>query len=86
MVTSFRPDAIDVAYIGNFLAPYDKVTDKMDEAGKRLIQRMLERGKITEDYVVVAENQTEKVTSPGENVFKKIVLWPHYDNGLYFDN
>ncbi|XP_066250349.1 peptidoglycan-recognition protein SC1a/b-like [Euwallacea similis] len=80
-----RPDAYDVAYVGNYLAPYDKVNDKMDKAGRRLLKRLLERGKLDKDYVVVAYNQTERVNSPGENVFKRVMLWPHYKPGLYFE-
>jgi len=56
----------------------------MDQAGKRLIERLLEKEKIAQDYIVVGQNQTEKIISPGENVFKKLVFWPHYDSKLYF--
>lgn len=83
-VAVFRPDALDIAYVGNYLPPYDKVTEKMDEAGKRLIKRLVEKNKIAADYVVVGQNQTEKTFSPGENVFKKLVSWPHYDSKLHF--
>ncbi|CAG9770628.1 unnamed protein product [Ceutorhynchus assimilis] len=81
-----RSDSIDIAYVGNYLAPYDRVSDKMDEAGRNLITRLLERKKILKDYIVVAQNQTEKTLSPGENVYKKIIQWPHYDSGIYYKN
>lgn len=80
----FRPDTLDIAYVGNYLPPYDQVTEKMDKAGQRLIERLLEKEKIAQDYIVVGQNQTEKIISPGENVFKKLLFWPHYDSKLYF--
>lgn len=79
-----RNDTLDIAYIGNYLAPYDKMSDQMEESGKKLISRLLEKKKLTQEYIIVAHNQTENSTSPGENIFKKIVHWPHYDSGLYF--
>ncbi|XP_066250351.1 peptidoglycan-recognition protein LF-like [Euwallacea similis] len=76
--------AIDVVYIGNFLAPYDNVTDKMDLAGRKLIERLRKEGYLTPDYVVIGQNQTINTQSPGDNVYSRIVKWPHYDPGLYF--
>lgn len=60
------------------------MTDKMDEAGKRMIARLQTEGYITPDYIVIAQNQTFDTKSPGENVYKRIVKWPHYDYGLYY--
>lgn len=80
----WMPRAIDICYMGNFLTPYDQLTDKMEEAGKRLIQRLRNEGKITEDYVVIPHNQTYNTLSPGQNVYKKLIKWPHYDSSLYF--
>ncbi|XP_060535554.1 LOW QUALITY PROTEIN: uncharacterized protein LOC132707648 [Cylas formicarius] len=77
--------AIDIVYLGNYLAPYDKMTNKMEEAGKRLIAKLLREEKITPDYVLVAQNQTTNTLSPGPNIYEKIIRWPHYDARLYFD-
>ncbi|XP_066155304.1 uncharacterized protein [Euwallacea fornicatus] len=60
--------AIDVVYIGNFLAPYDKLTDKMDLAGRRLIDRLRNEGYLTPDYVVIGQNQTANTLSPGHHM------------------
>ncbi|KAF7268585.1 hypothetical protein GWI33_018333 [Rhynchophorus ferrugineus] len=80
----WMPNAIDIVYIGNYLSPYDQLTDKMEKAGRRLIARLRAEGKITQDYVVIAQNQTVNTQSPGENIFKEIIKWPHYDPSIYF--
>ncbi|KAL1517474.1 hypothetical protein ABEB36_001237 [Hypothenemus hampei] len=78
------PDAIDVAYIGNYFAPFDQVSEKMNEAGIRLCAWLQKIKWIQQDFIVVAHNQTQaNIDSPGENVYKKIIIWPNYDPGLY---
>lgn len=62
------------------------MTDKMDLAGRRLVKKLEKEGYLTSDYVVVAQNQTHNTQSPGENVYSRVIKWPHYDSGLYFKN
>ncbi|KAL1517473.1 hypothetical protein ABEB36_001236 [Hypothenemus hampei] len=81
---AWMPSAIDICYIGNYIRNYDKVSTKMDKAGQRLIARLGIQGYLTSDYVVIGQNQTYNTQSPGDNVYEKIVHWPHYDSQLYF--
>ncbi|KAJ8924775.1 hypothetical protein NQ315_000928 [Exocentrus adspersus] len=81
---AYRNDTIDIAFIGTYT--YDVLTPSMIEAAQLLIEDGLNNNKLTQDYKLVAHNQTTAQISPGPNVFKEIVTWPHYDGGLYFNN
>ncbi|XP_050294877.1 peptidoglycan-recognition protein SC1a/b-like isoform X2 [Anthonomus grandis grandis] len=81
----WQKNAYDIVYLGNYLGPYDQLSDKMETAGKRIIARLRNEGYLTPDYIVIAQNQTFNTLSPGENIFKKIVKWPHYDPGPHFN-
>lgn len=79
-----RDSTIDIVYMGNF--DVDVFTETMSEAGQLLIEDGAKKNKISLDYKVVCHNQTAGQRSPGQNVFKEVVKWKHYDSGLYFNN
>lgn len=77
-----RDSTIDIVFIGNFdIDPFD---DIMAEAALLLIEDGVKNNKIEPDYKVICHNQTSAVNSPGKNVIKAVVKWPHYNGGLFF--
>lgn len=76
-----RDSTIDIVFMGNFdIVALDK---RLVEAAKLLIMKGLKEKKLTPNYKIVCHNQTYSTRSPGVNVFKEVVKWPHYDRGLY---
>lgn len=75
-----RKISIGISFIGDF--NFDTVTTDMIGAAKGLIDQGLELKKISENYTLVAENQTNSrmYLSPGVNVYKVIKTWPHFCN------
>lgn len=72
--------SIGVSFIGDF--NFDNITADMIGAAKVLIQQGVELKKISENYSLVGENQTNSkmFISPGVNVYKVIKNWPHFYN------
>lgn len=77
-------DSIDIAFIGSYA--FDVLTHSMIEATQLLIQDGVDRNKLTKNYTLVAHNQTMNTQSPGDNVYKEIITWPHFDGGMKFGN
>ncbi|KAJ8924774.1 hypothetical protein NQ315_000927 [Exocentrus adspersus] len=73
-----RKISIGISFIGNF--NFDEVNEEMIEAAEALIGQGLELRKISENYALVGENQTDPkmVISPGVNVYKVIRTWPRF--------
>ncbi|XP_018574112.1 peptidoglycan-recognition protein LF-like [Anoplophora glabripennis] len=74
------PNAIDIAFIGSY--SFDVLTDSMIDAAQYLLKVGLRQNKLTEEYILVAHNQTMSTESPGSNVYKEIIKWLHYDGRL----
>ncbi|CAH1112618.1 unnamed protein product [Psylliodes chrysocephalus] len=68
----------DIAIHGNFL--YDQFYDYMENTTRYIIEIGVSLGAIDPYYVVLCENQTQKVDSPGRNIYEKVKLWDHYQN------
>ncbi|XP_074042818.1 uncharacterized protein isoform X3 [Leptinotarsa decemlineata] len=80
----YRNDTVDIVYIGTY--DIDKLTPNMIDAAKTLINDGVSRKYLTEDYIIVCHNQTSPNTwSPGQNIFKEVKTWPHYDSGIFFE-
>lgn len=77
-----RDSTIDIVFFGNF--DVHIFTDTMADAALKLIEDGVKNNKLHPNYKIVNHNQTENQRSPGHNVIKKVVKWPHYDSGLYF--
>ncbi|XP_018575562.1 peptidoglycan recognition protein [Anoplophora glabripennis] len=79
-----RKISIGINFIGDF--NYDDFTEDMRQAAKELIKQGLELKKLSEDYIIVGENQTNSrmYVSPGANVYKVIKHWPHFYNRTLF--
>lgn len=77
-----RDHTIDIVFIGSF--SIDVPTPSMFDAALLLIEDGVRKKKLDPKYKVVCHNQTISQESPGVNVFKEVVKWPHYDHGLYF--
>lgn len=77
----FLEHAIDVVMLGNFAV--DDFTVPMINATKALLEFGVKQKRLTEYYKVVNHNQTEITLSPGINVIKEVVTWPHYDRRNY---
>lgn len=79
-----RDSTIDIVFMGNFDIAVP--TESMTEAALLLIEDGAKKKKLAPNYKVICHNQTTNNRSPGVNVFKEVVKWPHYDSGLYFNH
>lgn len=77
-----RDSTIDIVFMGSF--DIDVFTSFMAEAAILLIEHGVKNNKLVSNYKIVCHNQTASLRSPGQNIFKEVVKWPHYDGGLYF--
>ncbi|CAH1112615.1 unnamed protein product [Psylliodes chrysocephalus] len=68
----------DIVVHGNFL--YDQFYDFMENVTQTIIKAGRFVNVIDQYYVVLCENQTERVDSPGRNIYEKVKLWEHYQN------
>ncbi|KAG5868951.1 hypothetical protein JTB14_014384 [Gonioctena quinquepunctata] len=79
-----RNDTIDIAYIGTY--DIDELTPSMIDAAKVLLKDGMKRKYLTDNYIIVCHNQTEPDRmSPGQNIYREVKTWPHYDPGIYFE-
>lgn len=75
----FGKISISIAFLGNFV--FDELTEEMEDAFFDLIEQGLKLKKLSEDFILIGENQTYPDTlSPGENVYKLMKSWDHFDN------
>ncbi|KAG5866185.1 hypothetical protein JTB14_030311 [Gonioctena quinquepunctata] len=79
-----RENTVDIVFIGSF--DIDEITPFMLHAAQVLIEDGIQKNFLSDDYIVVAHNQTKNTMSPGQNVFAAIKKWPHYDPNMYFNN
>lgn len=72
--------SIGIDFLGHFV--HDELTEDMVDAFQKLIEQGLQLNKLSEDYKLVGENQTSlhMYLSPGPNVFKLMINWPHFYN------
>lgn len=79
-----RKTSIGINFLGNFV--YDELTADMIDAYQELITQGLQLNKISNDYKLVGENQTDPYVylSPGPNVVKFMKNWPHFYNNTWF--
>ncbi|XP_018575560.1 uncharacterized protein LOC108914271 isoform X1 [Anoplophora glabripennis] len=77
--------SIGICFIGDFRS--DELNDGMISAAKLLIEQGFNAGKISTEYILVGQNQTDRglPESPGENVYRVIKSWPHFSGESYFD-
>lgn len=75
-VNFHNKDSIDISFVGNFV--FDRLNDKMIDAGKKLLHQGLELGKLTSKYKLLGHNQTMATLSPGPNVYSVIRQWAHF--------
>ncbi|KAJ8929938.1 hypothetical protein NQ314_017303 [Rhamnusium bicolor] len=57
-----KKDSIGISFLGNF--NFDKFTDDMIDAVRKLIRQGLELKILTDDYILVGENQTNSKNVP----------------------
>lgn len=76
--------SIGINFLGNFV--YDELTDDMIDAFNVLVKQGLQLRKISEDYKLVGENQTNphNYLSPGPNVYRLMKNWLHFYNNTWF--
>lgn len=76
--------SIGICFIGSFNK--DELNDRMISAAKLLIEQAFNTSKISTDYILVGQNQTDPrlPLSPGNNVYRIIKLWPHFSNRTFF--
>lgn len=72
-------NSIGVCFLGNYV--FDSLTDSMIEAAQMLLELGLQKEILSEEYKLIAHNQTYTTLSPGENVYKVIKEWPHFYPG-----
>lgn len=70
---------IGISFIGNYV--YDSLTDAMIEAGQMLLEAGLKKKVLSEEYKLIAHNQTYNTLSPGQNIYEVIKEWPHFYPG-----
>ncbi|KAL3284286.1 hypothetical protein HHI36_018444 [Cryptolaemus montrouzieri] len=72
--------SIGLNFIGNYFR--DELSPKMIECAKAILNYGVESGKLTQDYILVAHNQTKLrgggTLSPGPNIYREIKKWPHF--------
>lgn len=75
--------SISIAFLGNF--EFDELNNLMTDAYDLLIEQGLELGKLSKDFQVIGESQTNPNTlSPGVNIYKILKSWSHYSNITLF--
>lgn len=76
--------SIGINFIGDF--NYDLLNASMIDAAKILIEQGLELKKLSQEYILIGHNQSapEVPISPGVNVYREIMNWPHFSNKTYF--
>lgn len=72
-------NSVGISFIGNYL--YDNLTSEMIEIVQRLLAEGIVNGKLSEDYKLVAHNQTFATESPGLHVYDVISRWSHFHAG-----
>lgn len=79
-----RKTSIGIDFIGHFV--YDQLTEDMIDAFHELVQQGLELNKLSKEYKLVGENQTDPTMylSPGPNVYTLMKAWPHFYNNIWF--
>lgn len=79
-----RKTSIGINFLGNFV--YDELTEDMIDAFQELVKQGLQLEKISNDYKLVGENQTDPhaYLSPGPNVVKLMNNWSHFYNNTWF--
>lgn len=74
--------SIGISFIGNYIYGQNELSDTMVDAVFRLIACGEQRKILTPSYKIVGHNQTLNTESPGENVYKVIKTWPHFDGDV----
>ncbi|KAJ8976479.1 hypothetical protein NQ317_013700 [Molorchus minor] len=79
-----RTNSIGINFIGNF--NFDELNEEMVNAAQALIDQGLDLERISDDFLLVGENQTNSKMniSPGVNVYKIISQWPNFYNRTMF--
>ncbi|KAG5866184.1 hypothetical protein JTB14_030310 [Gonioctena quinquepunctata] len=80
----YRNDTLDIVFMGTF--DIDMPTTSMINAALALLREGENKKYLTENYRVVCHNQTCNTLSPGQNIFREVEKWPHYDPNLHFDD
>lgn len=79
-----RKTSIGINFLGHFV--YDELTEEMIDAFQELVTQGLQLNKISNDYKLVGENQTDPhmYLSPGPNIVRLMKNWSHYYNNTWF--
>lgn len=79
-----RKTSIGISFLGNYV--YDELTEDMIDAFHELVTQGLHLNKISNNYKLVGENQTDphSYLNPGPNVVKLMKNWPHFYNNTWF--
>lgn len=79
-----KKTSIGIDFLGDYV--FDKLTGDMIDALRLLIEQGLVLNKLSKDYILVGENQTnpQMYLSPGPNIFKLMKDWPHFYNKTWF--
>lgn len=79
-----KKTSIGIDFLGNYV--FDELTDGMIDAFHKLVEQGLQLGKLSKEYKLVGENQTDSsaLLSPGPNVVRLMQSWPHFYNNTWF--
>lgn len=76
--------SIGIDFLGEYV--FETLTGDMIDALQSLIEQGLQLNKLSKDYKLVGENQTNPTMglSPGPNIYKLMKDWPHFYNNTWF--
>lgn len=77
----YNKRSICIAFIGNFSKI--KPPERQLIAAQKLIERGLEMKKLTADYRLFGHRQLIDFESPGRELYKIIVKWPHWSENVF---
>lgn len=76
------PKSIGISFIGNYIYGQEELTQTMIDAVMKLMDCGVKRKIFPPGYKIIGHNQTFNTESPGENVYKVIKTWPHFDGDV----
>lgn len=76
VANSYANKSLAVCFLGDYIR--NEPSEKQLEAVQYLLAYGITNKHLALDYKLVAQNQTKSTRSPGANVYKTIVKWPHW--------
>lgn len=73
---AYANKSLAVCFMGDYIR--HQPDEKQLEATQFLLAYGVTNKHIALDYKLVAQNQTKKTKSPGANIYKEVIKWPHW--------